>query len=245
MNKTTTQAVVLAQDISNHYYRDYDRVETVLCPPFIDLKSVANVLEFDRSALRLGAQDVYWEESGAYTGAISPAMLVEVGCAYCIVGHSERRGLFGETDRDVNRKVQALLSAGISPVICVGEGAATREAGERPTQEFIAGQLEAAFEGVGASGAARSVVAYEPIWAIGTGRTATPEQAQEICAQIRGRISERYGHATAQAVRLVYGGSVKPENVGFFVQMPDLDGCLAGGAALDAPAFIELVKAFL
>ncbi|MDR1422635.1 MAG: triose-phosphate isomerase [Coriobacteriales bacterium] len=245
MNKTTGQAVVLAQDIANLHYRDYKTVETVLCPPFVDLKSVNGVLEYDRSALRLGAQDVFWEISGAYTGAISPEMLREVGCSYCIVGHSERRAYFGETDADVNRKVHALLRAGIVPIICVGEGLELRDAGDRQAESFILEQVEAALEGLNDRDVSTIVIAYEPIWAIGTGRTATPEQAQAVSVAIRACLGERCGWENARKLRILYGGSLKPENVALFVPMPDIDGGLIGGASLDARAFIDLMKAWL
>jgi triosephosphate isomerase len=247
MNKTTVEAAVLSQDISNHFYRDYDRVDTVLCPPFIDLKTVRTVLEFDRSPIALGAQDVYWEKSGAFTGAISPVMLREVGCDYCIVGHSERREYFAETDATVNRKARALLAHDIVPIICVGEGLDTREEGARAAIAFVTAQLDGALgDGLAEErNIDRIVIAYEPIWAIGTGRTATPEAAQEMCAAIRERLAALLGNEKAQAIRVLYGGSMKPENAAMFAPMPDIDGGLIGGAALDASGFVDIVKAFL
>jgi triosephosphate isomerase len=245
MNKATGEAVRLAQDISDRYYKDYDQVDTVLCPPFISLKSVRSVLEFDRSRIRLGAQDVFWEPDGAYTGAISTGMLREVGCGYCIVGHSERRQFFAETDGMVNRKARALLDADITPIVCVGEGLEVREAGAKAAADFVTAQVVAALQQFGPEDIGRTVIAYEPIWAIGTGRTATPESAQEICAAIREQLAALSDHRAASAVRVLYGGSMKPENAALFAPLPDVDGGLIGGAALQAADFIEIVKAFV
>jgi triosephosphate isomerase len=247
MNKTTVEAVVLSQEIANHFYRDYDRIDTVLCPPFTDLKSVRTVLEFDRVPIALGAQDVFWETSGAYTGAISPVMLKEVGCEYCIVGHSERREHFAESDLTVSKKAQALLAQGIVPIICVGEGLTKREEGAREAIAFVTAQVEGALgaELLAQPGIDKIVIAYEPVWAIGTGRTATPEAAQEMCAAIRASLAGLLGDTVAQGIRILYGGSMKAENAALFVPQPDIDGGLIGGAALDARAFIDIVKAFL
>jgi triosephosphate isomerase len=245
MNKTTVEAALLAQDIVNRFYKSYDQIDTVLCPPFTDLKTVRTVLEFDRAPITLGAQDVFWEAGGAYTGAISPVMLAELACAFCIVGHSERREHFAESDLMVSKKAQALLKHDIAPIICVGEGLAKREEGAQEAIAFVVAQVKAALELVDASFAERLVIAYEPIWAIGTGRTATPEAAQEMCAAIRLCIADWAGGKAAEKVRVLYGGSMKPENAALFAPMPDIDGGLIGGAALDAQAFIDIVKAFL
>jgi triosephosphate isomerase len=245
MNKTTVEAAVLSQDIVNRFYKDYDRIDTVLCPPFVDLKTVRTVLEFDRAPIALGAQDVFWERDGAYTGAISPVMLKEVGCSYGIVGHSERREHFAETDLMVGKKARALLECGIAPIICVGEGLKKREEGAREAIAFVTTQLVRALELIDRSDAARTVIAYEPVWAIGTGRTATPEAAQEMCAAIRAGIADWAGDEAAQKTRILYGGSMKPENAALFVPLPDVDGGLIGGASLEAQAFIDIVKAFL
>ena len=244
MNKTIGEAVVLAQDISNNYDdRWKDSVDVVVCPPFVDLKPVKTVFEFDRVPAGVGAQNVYWEEAGAYTGEISVPMLSEIGCEWCIVGHSERRGLFGETNEDVNKKVKALIAAKINPIVCVGESLAVRDEGT--TLEFVCAQVKAAFAGIDASLAAKAVVAYEPIWAIGTGRTATPEQAQEVCAAIRATIAEMYGDAVADAMRVLYGGSMNPGNVKLLIAQPDIDGGLIGGASLKAESFVQLIEACL
>lgn len=243
MNKTTTEAVTLSQQISFESDKAWDAVEVVLCPPFVDLKSVWNVLEFDNSTMKVGAQTVYWEPDGAYTGAISVSMLKEVGCAYCIVGHSERREYFGETDEMVNKQVKALVAQGIRPIACCGEKLDVREAGD--TLGLISAQVKSAFDGVSAEDVAKAVVAYEPVWAIGTGRAATPEQAQEVCACIRGLIAELYGDDAAQGVRVLYGGSVNVGNAELFLSQPDIDGALVGGASLVAKDFASIVETAL
>lgn len=240
MNKTVTEAVDLAQAVSYEFERGYDQVEVVLCPPFTDLKSVWNVLVFDHSPLKVAAQDVYPVDAGAYTGCISPVMLKELQCDYCIVGHSERREYFNETDADVNAKVKALLAHDIHPILCCGESLEVRDGGQ--TLAFVTAQVRAALEGIAPQDVARSVIAYEPIWAIGTGRTATPEQAQEVCAALRATVAELTDDATAEAVRILYGGSMKPANVELFMPQPDIDGGLIGGASLVARDFCSLVR---
>ena len=244
MNKATVEAAILAQDISNRYVKDFKSVDVVLCPPFIGLKTVQTVLRFDKSPMKLGAQDVYWEDNGAYTGAISPRMLREEGVCYCIVGHSERREFFAETDLMVSRKAKALLVQGITPIICVGEGLALREEGATKAVAFVLTQLKDSLQLLHPGEIRQIVIAYEPIWAIGTGRTATPESAQEICLAIRAFLSAVAGPEVAEVVRILYGGSMKAENVKLFVPMPDIDGGLVGGAALNAQDFIDIVKAF-
>ena len=241
MNKTIGEAVVLAQDISNQFDDRWEACDVVVCPPFVDSKPAKTVFEFDRVPVAVGAQNVYWEEKGAFTGEISVPMLKEIGCEWCIVGHSERRGYFGETNEDVNKKAKALLASGLRPIICVGESLAVRDAGD--TLEFVCAQVRAAFAGIDAGQADKCVVAYEPIWAIGTGRTATPEQAQEVCAAVRATLAELYGDAVAQEMRVLYGGSMNPGNVALLVAQPDIDGGLIGGAALEAKSFVQLIEA--
>lgn len=244
MNNTIGEAVVLAQNISNQYEdRWANSCDVVVCPPFVDLKPAKTVFEFDRVEIGVGAQNVHWAESGAYTGEISVGMLKEIGCGWCIIGHSERRGYFGETNEDVNKKAKALIDGQIKPIICVGESLAVRDEGT--TLDFVCAQVRAAFAGIDGSLAKDCVVAYEPIWAIGTGRTATPEQAQEVCAAIRGTLSEMYGAEVAEAMRVLYGGSMNPGNVEELIAQPDIDGGLIGGAALKAESFIQLIKACL
>lgn len=240
MYKTTGEAVSLAQKVVNEVADIDPAVDVVLCPPFTSLKSVGNVIEFDRSAVKLGAQDVHWEAEGAYTGEVSPAMLKDVGCTYCIVGHSERREMFGETDETVNRKVHALLAAGITPIMCCGESLETRDAGE--TDMWVVGQVMDGLADVSPLQAVDLIVAYEPIWAIGTGRVPTPEAAGAVCTAIRRALVELFGSDAASKVRILYGGSVKPENIGLFMPETDIDGALVGGAALDAGSFMKLVE---
>lgn len=240
MYKTVGEAVALSQRVVDLVADALDDVEVVLCTPFTALKSVANVIEFDRSGVRLGAQDVYWENEGAFTGEVSPVMLKEVGCTHCIVGHSERREMFGETDAWVNRKVHALVGHGIVPIVCCGETLATREAGG--TDAHVVSQVLAALDGLTPEQVATSIVAYEPIWAIGTGHVPTPEAAGAVCGAIRAAISGAYGAPTAEAVRILYGGSVKPENIRLFMPETHIDGALVGGAALDADSFARLVE---
>lgn len=244
MNKTIGEAVVLAQDISNNYDDRWgDDVDVVVCPPFVDLKPVKTVFEFDKAPVEVGAQNVYWEESGAFTGEISVPMLAEIGCKWCIIGHSERRGIFGETNEFVNKKAKALIAAGIKPIICVGESLSVRDDGT--TLDFVCAQVRAAFAGIDASQAKDTVVAYEPIWAIGTGRTATPEQAQEVCAAIRSTLAELFGADIAEEMRVLYGGSMNPGNVDLLLAEKDIDGGLIGGAALKADSFVVLANACL
>ena len=244
MNNAIGEAVVLTQEISNNWWKDWGgKVDIVICPPFIDLKPVKTVLEFDKTKIFVGAQNVYWEDAGAYTGEVSVRMIRECGCEYCIVGHSERRGLFGETNEDVNKKVRALVAGRLKPIVCVGESLAVRDEGT--TNEYVCAQVKAAFAGVDAEDAAKCVVAYEPIWAIGTGRTATPEQAEEVCAAIRAQLAVLFGEETAQAMRVLYGGSMNPGNVDALVAEPDIDGGLIGGASLKCDSFIQLVKAVM
>jgi triosephosphate isomerase len=241
MNETTGEAVRLSQDILNHIDSEGEDIDVVLLPPSIDLKSVSNVIAFDHSGVMLGAQNCHWESSGAYTGEISPAMLVEVGCTWCIVGHSERRQMFGETDETVNRKVKALIAQRIHPIICVGETMDCREAGE--TIEFVSAQVRAALDGVSVQAATSLAIAYEPIWAIGTGQTPTPELANDVCGAIRAAVAGLYDASMAEVIRVIYGGSMKPSNVKQFLPMPHIDGGLVGGAALKADSFADLVKA--
>ncbi len=241
MNMTPAESVVLSQGISNRYARGWDKVDVVVCPPSIDLRSVFTVLDFDKSNIDVGAQNVHWEPSGAFTGEISIPMLKDVGCSWCIVGHSERREMFGETDADVNRKVRALADAQMNAIVCVGESLAMRDSGG--AVQFVCDQVRAALAGLDAPEAAYVTIAYEPIWAIGTGRTATPEQAEEIAAAIRATVAQLVGQEAADAMRVLYGGSMKPENAEGFLACPDVDGGLIGGASLKAEDFAALVEA--
>ena len=239
MNMTPAESVVLSQGISYRVNRKMDQVDVVICPPSCDLRSVYTVLDFDRAPIELGAQNVHWEPQGAYTGEISIPMLRDIGCTWCIVGHSERREMFGESDADVNKKVKALVAEHMGAIVCVGESLALRDAGTY--LEFVVAQVRAAFAGLEPEEASRCVVAYEPIWAIGTGRTATPEQAQEVCAAIRETLALLFGDETADKMRILYGGSMNPSNIESFLPCPDIDGGLIGGAALHATDFADMI----
>lgn len=247
MNKTIGEAVVLAQEISNLFEKDWLEVTDVaVCPPYVDLKPVKTVFEFDRLKIAVGAQNVFYEPSGAYTGEISVPMLKEIGCGYCIVGHSERRTLFGETNEDVNLKVKALLAEKydpIKPIICVGESLDVRDDGTYI--EFVDSQVKAALAGVSESEIKDCVIAYEPIWAIGTGRTATPEQAEEVCRAIRDTVRGLYDDRSADDIRILYGGSMNEGNAESLLAQEDIDGGLIGGASLKAESFVAIVKAAL
>ena len=244
MNNTIAEAVVLAQEISNHYEKEWpEHVDVVVCPPYVDLKPVKTVFDFDKAKVSVAAQNVYWEPAGAFTGEVSVPMLKEIGCTHCLVGHSERRELFGETNEDVNRKVKALVAGGIAPIVCVGESLAVRDAGT--TDEYVCAQVRAALAGLDAADMAGAVIAYEPIWAIGTGRTATPEQAEAVCAAIRATLAELFGGEVAEDARVLYGGSMNPGNVEALVAQPDIDGGLVGGASLKAESFVQLIEACL
>ncbi|HEV3261434.1 MAG TPA: triose-phosphate isomerase [Gemmataceae bacterium] len=216
-----------------------DRVSVALCPPFPYLAGVADVLHGSR--VLLGAQNLYPEKEGAFTGEVSPAMLVDVGCRCVIVGHSERRHLLGETDAFINRKVRAALAAGLVVILCVGETLDEREANR--TEKVLDVQLSAGLAGLDGGLMARVVIAYEPVWAIGTGRNATPEQAQQAHAFIRGRVGTICGEKIARAVLIQYGGSVKRENAAALLGQPDVDGALVGGASLKADQFLAIVAA--
>jgi triosephosphate isomerase (TIM) len=240
MNLTHLEAIAVVQKLAFSLdYQDYSRADVSIHPPFTALRSVQTVLDADDIPISLGAQDVHWESSGAYTGEISPGMLAKLNVTYVIVGHSERRQYFCETDETVNHKVKAVLAAGMTPIMCVGETLEERDAGETETK--VLGQLRHGLEGVAADLVAGLVIAYEPIWAIGTGRTATPEDAQAVCSALRAAVSAEYGSGPGTALRVQYGGSVNPGNIAALMAQPDIDGALVGGASLDPPQFAQIV----
>lgn len=246
MNCGIAEGVVLVQEISYEWDKSYEEfVDVAIIPPFLDIKPVRGVLDFDkRKNISVGAQNAYFKENGAYTGEISISMIAEAGADYCIVGHSERRTLLGETNADVNDKVKALLDYSgkdITPIICVGESLSIRDDGSYI--DFVNKQLCAALAGVDLFDGNRIVVAYEPIWAIGTGRTACPDQASEVCLVIKSKLSELFGESVAQNVRVLYGGSMNEGNAASLLAMPGIDGGLIGGASLKASSFIEIIKA--
>lgn len=219
---------------------DYDALDVSVHPPFTNLRSVQTVLDADRIPLVLGAQNCHWEANGAFTGEISPAMLAKLDVEYVIVGHSERRQLMGETDEAVNAKVKAVLAAGMTPIMACGETLDEREAGEAESK--VESQVRASLAGVKREQVAALVVAYEPIWAIGTGETATSQQAEEMCAHVRRVVADAFGSAAGEGVRIQYGGSVKPGNAPELMSQPNIDGALVGGASLDPDDFARIVQ---
>jgi triosephosphate isomerase len=238
LNNTVAESEALASAIGARVGQGL-ACEVVVAPVATSLGAVAKTLQ--GTAVGLAAQNTYWEDSGAFTGELSPTLLLDVGCSHCIIGHSERRQLFGETDLGVRKKVSALLVHKLTPIVCIGESLEQREAGE--TLDVVLGQLEAATDGLDAVALAPLVVAYEPIWAIGTGRTAKAEDAQEVHAAIRARLGELKGESWAATVRVLYGGSVKPSNANELLAQPDVDGALVGGASLSADNFIPIIEA--
>jgi len=238
MNKTSADAVALARELVGAIGKQPD-VEVVICPPFTALEGVAGAI--DGSLIKLGAQNMHFEASGAFTGEISAPMLRALFATHVILGHSERRSLFGESDELVNKKVLAAFKNQLRPILCVGESLAEREAAS--TLKVVQTQTEKALEGVSRDQAESLVVAYEPVWAIGTGKVATTEQAQEVHAFIRGLLTKLYGEALSQKVRILYGGSMKPANAPELLAQKDIDGGLIGGASLESRSFVELVKA--
>jgi triosephosphate isomerase len=238
MHKTVGEAVEFARALVVAL-ADVGDVEVVVCPPAVALKSVGEVLR--GSAIGLGAQNMHWEEQGPFTGEISPRMLVDVGCRYVILGHSERRQHFGESDAAVNKKVHSALRWGLIPIVCVGERLEERQSGR--TDEVVRMQLKEDLAGLDAQGAARLVIAYEPVWAIGTGLPATGEEANRVSGLIREILAGWFGEGIAQEVRIQYGGSVSPHNISEFLSQPEVDGALVGGASLDVESFSSIVQA--
>jgi len=237
MHKNRAEAADLANALAAAV-GTYAPADVVLCPTFTSLESVAGAIRGTR--ISLGAQNCHFEDQGAFTGEISPAMLKDAGCEFVIVGHSERRQFFGETDGLINKKAQALYKHGLKPIICVGETLEEREANR--TSEVVSTQVRGCLNGLPADKLPETVIAYEPVWAIGTGKTATKEQAQEVHALIRKLLTELYSKEVAEQVRIQYGGSVKPQNVRELMEQPDIDGALVGGASLDADSFASIVK---
>ena len=236
MYKTSAEAAAFAEAFKELYH-DTD-VKAAICAPFTQLETL--VKAFEGTGIGVGAQNVHFEKEGAYTGEISVAMLQEIGVDYCIVGHSERRQYFGETDETVNRKLKTLLPTGIVPILCVGEVLEEREAGRE--QEVVRSQVMKAFEGIEGNDAEKVVIAYEPVWAIGTGRTASPQQANDMCGCIRAVLEELYDDVISDRVVIQYGGSVKPENATEIMNMEEIDGALVGGASLEASKFSEIIN---
>jgi triosephosphate isomerase len=244
MNLNHLEAIALTQKLAfSLNEKQLTEVEVVVLPPFIDLRSVQTLVDGDKLLIGYGAQDLSPYPSGAYTGDISGPMLAKLGCQYVVVGHSERRAYHGEDDALVNAKVKAALAHGMSPILCLGEGLEVREAGGQVGHCLA--QLDAALVDVKADQAEQVVIAYEPVWAIGTGKTATPQDAQEVIGALRARLAARFSGPTSQAMRILYGGSVKSDNIGAIMEEPDVDGALVGGASLDADEFAKICKYYV
>ncbi len=237
MYKDLTEAVELTNGIKRGVYR-IDNVDIVVCPPFTNLGEVSEMVL--NSEVALGAQNCHWEKEGAYTGEVSVGMLKSVGCRYVIIGHSERRKYFGETDETVNKKLKASLAGGLIPIVCVGETLEEREASR--TIEVVKTQVVGGLKGLGEEALEKLIIAYEPVWAIGTGKTATPEQAQEVHAMIRKLLADLYSKEFSSSIRVLYGGSVKPDNIEELMKAEDIDGGLIGGASLKADGFADMIK---
>jgi triosephosphate isomerase len=241
MNLNHLEAIGLVQKLAFSLSDpDYDAVDVAVLPPFTDLRSVQTLVDGDRLRLQYGAQDVSAFSSGAYTGEISAAMLAKLGCTFVVVGHSERRQYHNEDDALVNAKVKATIAAGMTPILCVGEALDVRREGRQVPHTLV--QLDGGLADITAEQAAQIVIAYEPVWAIGTGEVATPEDAQEVCGAIRRRLGELYEPPVAAAVRVLYGGSVKGINAGGIMAQADIDGALVGGASLDPDEFVRIVR---
>ena len=241
MNLNHFEAIQTVQKLHYQLPKEvYERVDVSVHPPFTDIRSVQTVIEADDLDIRLGAQHCHWEDTGAFTGEVSPLFLAKLDVELVVCGHSERRELFGETDEMVNNKVRAILKAGMTPIMCVGESLEEREAGE--TEAKVLAQVTAGLAKVTAEQAASMVIAYEPIWAIGTGKTATSEDAQTVCHAIRNTVAATYDAPTAAAIRIQYGGSVKAATTEELMAQPDVDGALVGGASLDPDEFARIVQ---
>ncbi len=241
MNLNHWEAIAAVQKLGYLLHKDiYEQVDVSVHPPFTDIRSVQTVVSQDSPEVLLGAQHCHWEDSGAFTGEVSPVFLAKLDVVLVVCGHSERREHFGETDEMVNKKVAAIQRHGMTPIMCVGESLADREAGE--TEAKVLGQVRAGLDGRSAEQVASMVIAYEPIWAIGTGRTATADDAQSMCAAIRGVIADGWGADTSDEVRIQYGGSVKSGTTAELIACPDVDGALVGGASLDPDEFARIVQ---
>ncbi|MFN8171633.1 MAG: triose-phosphate isomerase [Candidatus Nanopelagicales bacterium] len=241
MNLNHLEAIALVQKLAFALNDDdYKAVDVAVLPPFTDIRSVQTLVDGDKYDIQYGGQDVSVHASGAYTGEVSGPMLAKLGCTYVTVGHSERREYHAETDEVVNAKAKAALAHGLVPIVCMGEGLPVRQSGEQVA--YVLAQLDADLAGLTGEQVAGLVIAYEPVWAIGTGEVATPEDAQEVCAAIRARIGETFGPEVAEAVRVLYGGSVKSSNVAGIMAKPDVDGALVGGASLDPDEFVGIVR---
>jgi len=239
MYKTITEAIELANGLKREFFKlDSDSIDVVVCPPFTALNEVSEVIA--DSIIQLGGQDVHWEDEGAFTGEVSCKMLADAGCKFVLIGHSERRQYFGETNETVNKKTKRALSQGLTPIVCVGETLSEREKGL--TFKILDDHIKNGLKDINEQDILKTVIAYEPVWAIGTGKTATPQQAQEAQKYIRDLLKKEYNEDAADNIRIQYGGSVKPENIIELMKQPDVDGALVGGASLQIGSFAEIVK---
>lgn len=238
MNKTLAEANSFAEEVKGLVPHS-DKIDSIICAPALFLQNLVEITE--GSDVKIGAQNMHFEESGAFTGEISPKPLAEIGVQYVIIGHSERREMFNETDESVNQKTHAAFKYNLTPIVCCGETLEQRENGE--TMDFVASQIQKALTGLSADQVKQTVIAYEPIWAIGTGKSSTSQDANDVCAHIRQVIGQQFSEDVANAVRIQYGGSVKPENIKEYMSQPDIDGALVGGASLDARSFLQLLEA--
>lgn len=239
MYKTISEAIELVNGLKREFFKLASRdIEVVLCPPFTALSEVSEIIA--ETGIQLGAQDIHWQDEGAFTGEISGRMLKDAGCSFVIIGHSERRQYFGETNESVNKKIKAALKHGLTPIVCVGETLKERESAR--TFKVLDDHINNGLKDISQDEALKLVIAYEPVWAIGTGKTATPEQAEEAQKYIRGLLTKIYNNKTAEAVRIQYGGSVKPENIAELMRQPDLDGALVGGASLSVESFSQIFQ---
>jgi triosephosphate isomerase len=239
MNMTHIEAEKFMQDLGNSY-RNKNDCEVAVCPPATDLMIVKKIIDKHSIDVKLGTQNMFYESSGAFTGEISPEMIKELGAEYVIIGHSERRQYFGETNELVNKKISAAFKSGLKPIMCIGESLDIRESGQ--AEQFVLNQLDRCLEGIDEKNAATVTIAYEPIWAIGTGKTATSKDANDMCRAIRDRIGDLYNDEISEAVRIQYGGSVKPSNVSELMSMADIDGALVGGASIKVDDFILIIN---
>ena len=240
MHRDHLEAIQLVQKLAYHLEEaDYEGQDVVVCPPFVALRSIQTLLQSDKLPIGLGAQDCYFEDEGAFTGEVSAPMLARLDVSYVLAGHSERRAVFGETDEVINKKVQAIIKHGMRPIVCVGETLEEREAGR--AIEVVTEQLRGSLAGIKVDDPEALVIAYEPVWAIGTGKTATPDDAQQMCAAVRAELASIYGQDTADAMRVQYGGSVKPGSIKALMAEADIDGALVGGASLSSEDFALIV----
>ena len=239
MNLTHLEAIQFIQDLG-YEFKNKNNIDVCICPPFTALRSVKNIIDADKLSIKIGAQNMHWEESGAFTGEVSPLMIAALGMDYVIIGHSERREYFFETNDTVNKKVKAAFKHSLKPIMCVGESLAIRESGR--AREFVLGQVTECLKDIDINNIFDLTIAYEPIWAIGTGKNATSNDANDMCSAIRKKVADLYDNSAAEILRIQYGGSVKPSNISELMAMPDIDGALVGGASIKVEDFTAIIN---